>query len=58
MDEPAAIVREILSAFEKKKQIVFPGKLKGWLGTFGARLLPRKAMLRLSAGIFRQLNQR
>jgi short-subunit dehydrogenase len=58
MDQPAAIVREILTAFEKKKRVVVPGKLKVWLGTFGARLLPRNILLRLAAGTVKDLNQR
>jgi short-subunit dehydrogenase len=57
MDHPATVVREILKAFEKKKRVVFPGKLKVWLGTFGARLLPRNMISRLAAGTVKQLNQ-
>lgn len=56
MDRPEVVVREILAAFEKGKRVVFPGKITNWLGTFGARLLPRNTMLGLAAGIIRQFN--
>jgi len=57
MDKPATVVREILTAFEKKQRIVVPGKLKNRLGTLGARFLPRNTMLRLAAGIMQQLDR-
>jgi short-subunit dehydrogenase len=58
MDQPTTIVRESLRAFEKRKRVVFPGKFKVWLGTLGARLLPRNVIARLAAGTVDQLNQK
>ena len=58
MDQPATVVAEVLRAFQKGKRVVIPGKLKVWLGTLGARLLPRNLILKLAAGTVRELNQR
>jgi short-subunit dehydrogenase len=58
MDQPAAIVSEILRAFAKGKKVVIPGKLIVRLGTFGARLMPRNMILRLAAGTVQQLNRK
>jgi short-subunit dehydrogenase len=57
MDQPPAIVTQILRAFGKGTRVVIPGKLSVRLGTLGARLLPRNTILRLAAGTVRQLNQ-
>lgn len=58
MDQPSAIVREILHAFAKGKRVVVPGKLVVRLGTLGARLMPRNMILRLAASTVQQLNQK
>ena len=58
MDQPSAIVSEILRAFAKGKKVVIPGKLVVRLGTLGARLLPRSMILRLAAGTVQQLNRK
>ncbi len=58
MDQPAAIVSQILRAFAKGKRVVIPGKLMVRLGTWGARLMPRNMILRLAAGTVQQLNQK
>jgi len=58
MDQPPAIVREILRAFAMRKTVVTPGKLSVRLGTLGARLLPRNVILRLAAGTVQQLNRK
>ncbi len=58
MDQPAAIVNQILRAFAKGKRVVIPGKFTVRLGALGARLMPRNVLLRLAAGTVRQLNQK
>ncbi len=58
MDQPPAIVSEILRAFAKGKKVVIPGKLVVRLGTLGARLMPRNTILRVAAGTVRQLNRK
>ncbi len=57
MDQPGAIVSEILRAFAKRKKVVVPGKIMLRLGAFGVRFMPRNLVLRISAGIVKQLNQ-
>lgn len=57
LDQPANIVREILTAFRRKKRVVFPGKLKNFLGTLGARFMPRNIMLWMTAGVIRRFNK-
>ncbi len=58
MDQPAAIVRQILHAFSKGRRVVIPGKFIVRLGTWGARLMPRNMILRLAAGTVQQLNRK
>ena len=58
MDQPAAIVSEILRAFAKGKKVVVPGKLVVRLSTLGARLMPRNMILRVAAGTVQQLNRK
>lgn len=58
LDDPAKIVTEVLRAFEEGKRLVFPGRMINWLGTFGARLLPRSTMVRLGAGMVKDFTQR
>ncbi len=58
MDQPPAIVSEILRAFAKGKKVVIPGKLVVRLGTLGARLMPRNMILRLASGTVGQLNRK
>jgi short-subunit dehydrogenase len=58
MDQPATIVREVLIAFGKNKRVVVPGKFKVWLGTLGARLLPRNLIARIAAGTVDELNKK
>lgn len=58
MDQPSAIVSEILRAFARGKRVVIPGKFVVRLGTLGARLMPRNMILRLAAGTVRQLNRK
>jgi hypothetical protein len=58
MDQPPAIVGEILRAFAKGKKIVIPGKFVVRLGTLGARLMPRGMILCLAAGAVQQLNRK
>ncbi len=58
MDQPAAIVQQILRAFAKGKSVVIPGKLAVRLSTFGARLMPRNMLLRIAASTVRQLNRK
>jgi short-subunit dehydrogenase len=57
MDHPAKIVSQILTAYAEHKRDVFPGKVLNWLGTFGARLLPRNTMVRLGAGMVKGFTQ-
>ena len=57
MDQPSAIVSEILRAFARGKRLVIPGKLRVRLGTLGARFMPRNLLLHLAAGTVQQLNQ-
>jgi hypothetical protein len=57
MDQPRPVVAEILRAFEHRKRVVYPGKVTGWLSTWGARLMPRSLILRLAAGTVKKLNQ-
>jgi short-subunit dehydrogenase len=58
MDQPSAIVSQILRAFVQGRRVVVPGKLVVRLGTLGARLMPRNMILRFAAGTVQQLNQK
>lgn len=58
MDQPRPIVTEIFRAFERRKRVVYPGKVTGRLSTWGARLMPRNLIVRLAAGTARKLNQK
>jgi short-subunit dehydrogenase len=56
MDQPGPVVTEILRAFERRKRVVYPGKMIGRLNTWGARLMPRNLILRFAAGTVKKLN--
>lgn len=58
MDQPAAIVSEILQAFAKRKRVVIPGKLSNRLAAWATRFAPRNMVLRFAAGTVRELNQK
>jgi hypothetical protein len=57
MDQPGPVVVDILRGFELGKRIVYPGKLKNRLSTWGARWLPRSVILRLAVATTKKLNQ-
>jgi short-subunit dehydrogenase len=56
MDQPNAVVRDILHAFDQGKRVVYPGKFSNRLSTWGARLLPRNTILRLAVATTSKLN--
>ena len=58
MDQPRAVVAEILRAFEDGKRVVYPGKLTNRLGTWGARFMTRNRILRVAARTTETLNQK
>ncbi len=58
MDQPAAIVDEILHAFAKRNRVVIPGKFSHRLTAWAIRLLPRNMVLRVAAATVKQLNQK
>ena len=58
MDQPRPVVTEVLRAFERRKRVVYPGKITGRLSTWGARLMPRNLILQLAAGTVKKLNQK
>jgi short-subunit dehydrogenase len=58
MDQPGPVVAEILRGFERRKRVVYPGKVANWLSTLGARWMPRSVILRLAAGTMKRFNQK
>jgi len=58
MDQPAAIVAQILRAFARRKRVVVPGKFSVRLGTWAERLMPRNTVLRLAAASVSALNRK
>ncbi len=58
MDQPAAIVSEVLRAFAKGKKVVIPGKFSNRLSAFGVRFMPSPLIVRIAAGLVQQLNQK
>ena len=57
MDQPTPVVLDILRGYNRRKRVVYPGKLANRLGTWGARFLPRNMILRLAIKTTRKLNQ-
>ena len=57
MAQPGPVVRDILRGFERGHRVVYPGGPAVWLGTLGARFLPRNVILRLARGVTQSLNQ-
>jgi short-subunit dehydrogenase len=57
MDRPVPVVDDILRGFARGKKIVYPGKLRVYLSTLGARFLPRNMILRLAVGVTKKFNQ-
>ncbi len=58
MDQPAAIVSEILRAFTQRRRVIVPGKFSIRLMAWAAQLMPRNLILHLAAGTVRQLNHK
>ena len=57
MDQPTPVVLDILRGYNRRKRVVYPGKLANRLGTWGARFLPRNMILRLAIKTTRKFNQ-
>jgi short-subunit dehydrogenase len=58
MDQPGAVVNDILKGLERGKRVVYPGRMTNRLSTLGARFLPRNLILRLAVGVTKKLNQK
>ena len=56
MDDPQAIVAEVLRAFDRGKRVVVPGKLSVRLMAFTSRLFPRSLMAQFGESVVRKLN--
>ena len=56
MDNPKAIVEEVLRAFDRGKRVLVPGKLSVRLGAFSARVFPRAVMAQVGESVVRKLN--
>jgi len=56
MDEPKAIVEEVLRAFDRGKRVLVPGKLSVRLKTLLPRLFPRALMAQFGESVVRKLN--
>lgn len=56
MDDPKAIVEEVLRAFDRGKRVLVPGKLSVRLGALTPRLFPRALMAQFGESVVRKLN--
>lgn len=56
MDDPKAIVKEILRAFDRGKRVLVPGKLYVRLATLTPRLFPRALMAQFGERVVMKLN--
>jgi short-subunit dehydrogenase len=56
MDDPKAIVGEVLRAFDRGKRVLVPGKLSVRLKTFLPRLFPRALMVQVGERVVLKLN--
>lgn len=56
MDDPKAIVEEVLRAFDRGKRVLVPGKLSVRMGTFLPRLFPRALVAQFGESVVRKLN--
>jgi uncharacterized protein len=57
MDKPATLVKEVLSAFDRGKRLVIPGKLSIRMTAFAVRFLPRRLVAKIAEGTTHRLNQ-
>jgi short-subunit dehydrogenase len=57
MDRPAAVVQDILNAFERGARVVYPGRFAVRASTWGARFMPRNLILRVASQTVKKLNQ-
>ncbi len=57
MDDPKAIVEEVLRAFDRGKRVLVPGKLSVRLKTFLPRLFPRALVVQFGESVVRKLNR-
>jgi uncharacterized protein len=58
MDQPKAIVQEVLRAFDNGKRVIIPGKFSIRLNAFAVRLFPRKLIAQIAEGTVNKLNHR
>ena len=56
MDNPKAIVEEVLRAFDRGKRVLIPGKLLVRIMALTPRLFPRALMAQLGESVVRKLN--
>ena len=56
MDDPKAIVEEVLRAFDRGKRVLIPGKLSVRLTAFSSRFFPRALVAQYGANVVRKLN--
>lgn len=56
MDDPAAIVEEVLRAFDRGKRVLIPGKLSVRLTALTPRLFPRALVVQFGENVVRKLN--
>ena len=55
MDSAESIVKQALSAFEKRKAVVIPGRFAVRFQAFGTRLFPRTIMVKLAEKVSRRV---
>lgn len=56
MDDPNAIVEEVLRAFDRGKRVLIPGKLSVRLMALSSRLFPRALVAQFGESVARKLN--
>jgi short-subunit dehydrogenase len=56
MDQPDAVVREVLDGFDKGKGMIIPGKFSVRMNAFAVRLMLRNLIARIAEGTVRKLN--
>ncbi len=56
MDDPKAIVEEVLHAFDRGKRVLVPGRLSVRMTAFMSRLFPRALVAQFGESVVRKLN--
>lgn len=56
MDDPKAIVTEVLRAFDRGQRVLVPGKFSVWMGSLLPRLFPRTLVAQFGESVVRKLN--